>query len=146
MVNHIAAVKAERSASGKVLDADRVFRELFSKTFGQNLKGIRALHGVDWPLAEDLAEALNLRNELAHHFWRRNILKMGTSEGRASLIEQLEGNIKLFHEIDRSLNALTLEIFSRVGVEQETIDALYEQLDSVARGGAVPPGLDLDPY
>lgn len=50
-------------------EIDDLFVELFGNTLGRNIKNVKRILGEhgDWILADQMTDALKLRNELVHH-------------------------------------------------------------------------------
>jgi len=59
------------------------FDDKFTDTMGKLIKQLDSLTHADSGLASDLVEALRLRNDLAHRFWRERSDEFCSDEGRA---------------------------------------------------------------
>jgi hypothetical protein len=76
LVNYLALLGRIRTGDPMTdADVDELFATLFSGTFGRNLKQVRDLLGDEWVLAEELTAALELRNQLVHHWMRDRALE-----------------------------------------------------------------------
>jgi hypothetical protein len=101
---------------------------ILSGTFGQNLGEVRDLLGGDWALADEMAELLELRNHLAHHWWRERISEIGTSKRRAALIDELEGIRELMEAGDAKLVERCKRMHKRIGLPENMIETEYAKL------------------
>lgn len=147
VVNHLAFLRAVRRKQRRPFDIDDVFRRLFGQTLGTNIKEIRdVLKDDDWPMADELAQALVTRNELVHHFWRRRIMKTGTDQGRKEMIEELEGIQSQFESVDASLRKAMRILWDEAGIDFEWIEQEYERLTEDARGERDPEPRDMDDF
>jgi hypothetical protein len=135
VANNLVTIRAGRQKRGEEFDVDGTYRRLLGGTLGRNLGEIRDLLGKDWELSNRLADALDRRNEMIHHFWRRRILKMRSSEGRVGLIEELDGLAKLFFEVDQELTELSLARMSSYGLSREWVEELADKIGA----GEDPP-------
>jgi hypothetical protein len=139
VVNHLVFLRAERHKRGKSFDVDDVFRRLFGQTLGRNVGEIRAvLRDDEWPVADELADALGVRNELIHHYWRRRILKTGTEQGRQEMIDELDAVRARFEDVDQRLTAETMALWDKHGLDVEWLGREYSRLTEVSRGQREP--------
>src|SRR5258708_5592428 len=89
-VNFLLLTRALRGKRGGDFDVDATFQRLFGNVLGQNIKELRDVFGNDWELAEQLRDALEIRNDLVHHYMRTHIMKFGSGEGRGEMLAELE--------------------------------------------------------
>lgn len=117
-------------------DAERLLQdpwdEKFKATMGSLIKELmRDAAGGD-ALADDLLEALRLRNNLAHAFWRENAETFLTEEGRSRMITYLSGTQRFFQQVDKRLTeSIGAESLERLGVTESVVEAWYA--DTIAR-------------
>jgi hypothetical protein len=141
VVNLLAVMRlvAARDEAEKLL-ADP-WSEKFKKTMGALLKQLAEQLQDDADLAADLAEALRLRNHLAHAFWRERAEDFCTDLGRSQMIDFLIDARRLFQDVDRRLTethgAAALEQW---GVTPAVVQAWYEDaLAKASRGESSVP-------
>jgi hypothetical protein len=142
VVNHLAFLRAIRRKQGRPFDIDDVFRRLFGQTLGHNLKETRDILTRDgWPIADELAEALETRNELVHHYWRRRIMQTGTEQGRTDMLDEL-GRMKDQLEVaNAALVQATRTLWDEAGIDFQWVEREYTRLTEVSRGEREPePG------
>jgi hypothetical protein len=133
LVNYLALlrrIKTGRPMTGDEIDA--LFDRLFGGTFGRNLKEVRDLLGDQWAMAEELTSALNLRNQLVHHWMRDRALAQGTSRKRRAMVGELDEVIEQLETIDAKLTETTRRLQDRAGIPRSLIDREYEELRRIA--------------
>ncbi len=117
------------------------FDDKFKDTMGRLIKQLESLTAADPSLANDLVEALRLRNDLAHRFWRERSEDFCSDEGRAKMIDYLIKARKHFEDIDRRLTeTIGTESLRRSGLTVENVETWYqEQLRRVKSGESKIP-------
>lgn len=108
----------------------------FKATMGALVKQLEAYTQTDRELAADLVEALQLRNHLAHAFWRERAEDFCTQDGRARMIVYLIEVRKHFEDVDQRLTTTIGTVaLQQSGVTPEVVDAWYhDMLGQVERG------------
>ena len=102
------------------------FDDKFKDTMGRLIKQLESLTAADPSLANDLVEALRLRNDLAHRFWRERSEDFCSDEGRAKMIDYLIKARKHFEDIDRRLTeTIGTESLRRSGLTVENVETWY---------------------
>lgn len=104
-----------------------VTRQLFEKintslekqTFGQLLTACKKAVNIPQATSERLTEALELRNMLAHRYFRERAEEFMSEAGRQHMKEELQVIIGKLHEADNLLEAIYLPILAKYGVTQE---------------------------
>jgi hypothetical protein len=134
LVNYLSLLRLGKLGRPMTTDEVEVLQErLFGATFGRNLSEVRDLLGVDWAFAPQLAEALNVRNHLVHHWMRERILDMGTTKKRDGLLGELEQIRLKFEAADAALVERCLVLHERMGVPRERNQEEYERLTELSR-------------
>ena len=129
-------VLLRRMKSGKATPPEKVDElmvKVFGNRFGQNIKEIRDLLGVEgkWIFDDDMRQALDLRNRLVHHWMRERVLELGTSENRHQLITELDDAIEQLQGADRLLTQRTKLLMEKAGVSIEALQQDLERLESL---------------
>jgi hypothetical protein len=75
----------------------RLRTELESKTLGQSLKKLKDQLSLQVDIEAELTEALQVRNHLAHHFFRKHGLAMLEEDGQKKMIQELDECIATLH-------------------------------------------------
>lgn len=117
-------------------DAERLLQdpwdEKFKATMGALIKELLRQSVGDATLADDLLEALRLRNHLAHAFWRENAETFLTEDGRSRMIVYLTAAQRYFEQVDKRLTGtLGVDSLAQLGVTASVVEAWYN--DTVAR-------------
>lgn len=122
-------------------EIDDLFVELFGNTLGRNIKNVKRILGEqgDWVLADQMADALNLRNELVHHWMRTRAMLQGTSENRLAMIDELKNATTKLQDVDRALGERTQAMLAKVGLPDGFIDGEYQRLTELAERGEDDP-------
>ena len=109
-------------------DFDSHLERLFKKTLGQLVNEIGTIVEVSEGEKEQLKDALNKRNWLAHqYFWDRAVEFLSES-GRASMISELQEVAENFQALDEILTNRTHEWAETFGITQQLIDEHKERL------------------
>lgn len=111
------------------------FDDKFKDTMGRLIQQLEILTRADPGLASDLVEALRLRNDLAHRFWRERSEDFCSDEGRARMIAYLIKVRKHFEDVDRRLTeTLGTASLQQAGLTAEHVENWYQE--QVRRVGA----------
>ncbi|MEV7227286.1 hypothetical protein AB0M79_09725 [Polymorphospora sp. NPDC051019] len=126
-------VSARRDAENLLSDP---WSSNFKATMGTLIKKLAPNLQDDPNLGADLVKALELRNHLAHAFWRERAVDFCTEEGRAKMIEFLTEARNTFADVDRRLTTtFGAKSMQGWGVTPEIIDTWYKDtLQKVASG------------
>lgn len=128
VVNMLAFSKLlEAEAEAKRLLNDP-WDEHFKETLGRLVRRFTQQAGGDQQLIDDLTEAVQLRNHLAHAFWRERAEDFCSDSGRADMIAFLEQARELFIKVDEQLTELSEAQRERAGITQELIDQHYQTM------------------
>jgi hypothetical protein len=112
-------------------DAERLLSDpwnvRFKETMGKLIKQLANLTQADPSLASDLVEALRLRNDLAHNFWRERAEDFCSDEGRAKMIAYLIEARNHFQDVDRRLTeSIGTPSIQMSGLTAEHIESWYQ--------------------
>jgi hypothetical protein len=143
--HEVVNVLAMNRATAARRDAERLlsdpWADTFKKTMGVLVKQLWEHTIPDPELAADLVKALQLRNHLAHGFWRDRADDFCTDDGRARMIAYLIEARKHFQDVDQRLSAtIGASTLVQGGVTPEVIDAWYrDMVGQVERGESNVP-------
>ncbi len=85
-------------------------------------------------LTADLDKCLEVRNFLAHHFWRDYAAQWFTADGRAAMVQRLEEARDLFSDTDRKLEAAIQPFADRYGFTPDVQHHTFELIKREAAG------------
>ena len=130
-VNHL--VRARTDAEQLLSDP---WNDKFKETMGKLIKQLANLTQAGPNLASDLVEALRLRNDLAHNFWRERAEDFCSDEGRAKMITYLIEARNHFQDVDRRLTeTIGTASLQESGLTAEHVESWYQdQLRRVESG------------
>jgi hypothetical protein len=113
---------------------DSFYESHFRRTLGSLIHRLRELVAVPLELENLLAQALDKRNWLSHHYFRERATEFFTATGRDQMIAELEGAQALFSAADKALEAVVKPIRQRHGYSDEVLAKLEEEMLKEARG------------
>ena len=125
-----------RSTHVRTTSVEALFDQLDSKTFGALLAEARRLTTVPPELEADLREALRCRNRLAHRFFVDHAVDIMSDPGRREMIEELDGFVVLFQQVDQALTRLREPLSERLGISKQLAAAELERMSAEAAARA----------
>jgi hypothetical protein len=112
------------------------FDEKFKDTMGRLVKQLEDFTQADPGLASDLVKALQLRNDLAHRFWRERAEDFCSDEGRARMIDYLISARKHFQDVDRRLTeTVGTATIQQAGLTAERVESWFKEETRRAEAG-----------
>ncbi|WP_088998756.1 hypothetical protein [Micromonospora echinofusca] len=123
-------------AFSRLLEAEAEARRLlndpwdehFKETLGRLVRRFTQQAQGNPQLVDDLAEAVRLRNHLAHAFWRERAEDFCSDAGRADMIAFLKEARDLFISVDERLTELAEAQRRRAGITQELMEQHYQTM------------------
>lgn len=142
LVNYLLLLRrvtAERTMAET--EIDDLFVELFGYTLGRNIKNVKRIlrEQGDWVLADQMADTLKLRNDLAHHWMRTRAILQGTSENRLAMIDELKSATTKLQDADRALGERTQAMLAKSGLPEGFVEKEYRRLLDLAERGEIDP-------
>lgn len=137
LVSYLALTRAGKAGQMSQAEMDRLLDRLVGGTFGQNIGEVRDLLGGPWILESPMAEALKLRNNLAHGWMRERALQQGTSENRLAMIQELKEAQRTLQEADSVLTERTLKMLEAIGISRAALEEQYERLVERSESGII---------
>jgi hypothetical protein len=124
--------------------AGALWDELFGLTMGKQIRRALDVAQVPESLVTRLADALRLRNHLAHDFFRERAELMVTTEGRNEMLEELERARDELGRIDNDLGEVTMRYLETVGVPRDAIAAEFKRMKQAAMARRDGPEIRTD--
>ena|ERR1700674_4132053 len=120
----------------KITDDERcllraIVDDVNSRTFGNLLKQIRKIGGVDEGIQRIVDEALEKRNYLVHKFFRSHNLRINSEEGRKEMIADLGAiheSLSRAHAVLTGMTHTLNQAFGRPNISE------HEAVELVRRG------------
>jgi len=100
---------------------DAFMDQQYQQTLGRLIRALRGSTSVPPDLEGLLAEALERRNFLAHHYFRERAEVFMSFAGREKMIEELQRAQKLFDEADARLTEVAKPLRERYGLTDERL-------------------------
>lgn len=121
-------------------DYDARLAENFKSTFGALVTKFAALADSEHvKLTDQLAKALDDRNDLAHRYFWDRAMQFCSSDGRAHMITELHRMRNRFESLDDELAELARECVKRRGLSAEVLEAYTTAQVAELLAGAVEP-------
>ncbi len=107
---------------------DKIFASYDRLTLGVLLRDARKM--IDIPLQTDqiLAEALEKRNFLVHHYFFQRAPAFMTEAGRKNMIEELQGFSGLFQMADEAIKPIYRPLLELQGITEEALRREAEKM------------------
>ncbi|MFA6608448.1 MAG: hypothetical protein WCT07_00870 [Candidatus Paceibacterota bacterium] len=100
----------------------------FEHTLGRMIKDLEKVTNVPLNLSDKLAKALTLRNWLAHNYFRERAKEFLFSDGRKSMIKELEDAISIINEADEQLSITLDPVLKKYGITEELIAKTSDEM------------------
>ena len=102
---------------------DTLFDEELSKTLGRMVQGFKKAMPVSPRLEDRLTRAVEVRNWLAHKYFRERAREILSVRGREVMISELQEHADFFQVLDSEFTGMMETWLSRMGVSGEDIRA-----------------------
>ncbi len=107
---------------------EELYRTLESRTFGQLLGEARKLTEIPAAVDGVLAQALRLRNDLAHMFFARHSEDLLSRSGRDEMIQSLRAASAAFIDADARLTALRKPLSEKLGLTETVVQRELDEM------------------
>ncbi|MBS4713001.1 MULTISPECIES: hypothetical protein [Aeromonas] len=111
---------------------DAFYEKEESRTMGQLIGRFQKIGIPSEEIEEKLQSSLKKRNWLAHSYFSERAMEFMSEAGRKSMIEELEEARDHFHDVDKELMKITLDIAEGYGMTEEVFSEIMEQMLSEA--------------
>jgi hypothetical protein len=128
IVNLMIALRLPERGTLTKRDIDQFMDEAFTMTFGRLLKELRRMgQPIDF-VQQDLDQARNMRNWLAHRYFRDRAVQFMSPAGRVVMLEELDDATNLFMQVNESLERLSAEVRAANNIGEDAVRQEYKQL------------------
>jgi hypothetical protein len=107
---------------------DSILEANFKKTLGQLIKQIKKSVDLPESFEKKLADALEKRNFLAHHYFWKRAMKFSHTHGQEEMIAELSQLSIYFEEMDRELELVQRKWMTAHGITEDTINQIMGDL------------------
>lgn len=100
----------------------------FQKTLGALIKHLKSEVTLPPDLESFLADALNRRNYLAHHYFRERAEQFVTRDGRAKMLDEIQNDQQLLANADNELSKVMKPLRVTHGFTDGVYEAEYKRM------------------
>ena len=115
---------------------DALFDQELSKTLGKMAQSLKEALPVPPTLEDRLTRAVEIRNWLAHRYFRERAREILSVRGREVMISELQERADFLQVLDGEFTGITEKWLSRMGVSSEDIRAEMERFRNETTGPA----------
>lgn len=109
------------------LEVDQFMDNHFENTMARLIKAFRKVATVSDELEQSLGQSLQMRNFLAHRYFRERATVWLTEKGRDSMIAELQEVRDLFQKTDDLIGEMVKPLYRRYGFTEETLNRVHEE-------------------
>jgi hypothetical protein len=128
IVNLMIALRLPERGALTARDIDQFMDEAFAMTFGRLLKELRQMGQPIDSVERELDQARDLRNWLAHRYFRDRAVQFMSPAGRVVMLQELDDATDLFLRVNESLERLSAEVRAANNVGEDAVRQEYEKL------------------
>lgn len=128
IVNLMIALRLPERGTLTNRDIDHFMDAAFAMTFGRLSKELRRLGQPTHFLQQDLDQARDMRNWLAHRYFRDRAVQFMSPAGRAVMLQELNDATNLFLQVNERLERLSAEVRAANKVGEDAVRQEYDQL------------------
>lgn len=128
LVNLLVVLKLKDRDKITRADIDAFMRGNYKKTLGQLISLLKREMEISEGLENDLKELLEIRNYLAHRYFRVKAVDFMKRNGCQHMVSELECFVSKFKSIDMKIESITFAIAQKYGIKDETIGKIMDGL------------------
>jgi len=128
LVNLLVALKLKDRDKITRSDIDSFMEENYKKTLGRLIQSLKKAMKIPENLEIELAELLNIRNYLAHHYFRDKAIDFVNKDGRQNMLSELELIISKLVNGDKKISSIVSVIREQYGITEEMISKMVDDL------------------
>ena len=122
VLNLAVAMLAKQDEQVTVGEVEKLYESFDKETFGRIIKRSKELFSFPDDIENDLGQALDYRNYLAHKFFIVHDTDLLTSKGRNEMIDELIDIIRFLKPLDARMDQILKSAWETFGITQEWID------------------------
>ncbi|WP_432522802.1 hypothetical protein [Kineococcus sp. SYSU DK006] len=135
IVNLLTVVRMSRRDITSADDFDAAMNSRFKDRLSELVRRVKQ-HVNDDGVSAELSRAVEVRNDLAHNFWRRNADNFMTRRGQLDMIQDLQERTSTFIDLDAELTKVTMRFGADMNITPERVQQQLETLRSRCRSPA----------
>lgn len=128
IINLLVALKLKDRGKITRTDIDLFMEENYQKTLGILISSLKQEMKISEDLENDLKELLDIRNYLAHRYFRIKAFDFMNKNGRQHMISELDYFISKLESLDKKIESITGAILSKYCITDEMINKILEDL------------------
>ena len=128
LVNLLVALKLKDRDKITLSDIDSLIEINYEKTLGKLISSLKQAMKTSEDLETDLKELLDIRNYLAHRYFRVKAIDFMKKDGRQHMLSELDCFISKLEGGDKKIESITAVIAEQYGITDETIYNSVEDL------------------
>ena len=128
LVNLLVALKLKDRDKITIFDIDSLIGINYEKTLGKLIYSLKEAMKTSEDIETDLKELLDIRNYLAHRYFRVKAIDFMKKDGRQHMLSELECFISKLEGGDKKIESITAVIAEQYGITDETIYNSVEDL------------------
>ena len=128
LVNLLVALKLKDRDKITISDIDSLIGINYEKTLGKLIYSLKEAMEISEDIETNLKELLDIRNYLAHRYFRVKAIDFMKKDGRQHMLSELECFISKLEGGDKKIESITAVIAEQYGITDETICKIMEDL------------------
>lgn len=127
LLNMILGLRKAENLDMSTEEYDKIFYENSDKTLGQLIKRVNRVYNLSKKDRKTLEMICQRRNFVAHHFFKEDIHKTFTVDGRVEMIKELVSYFEKSKELDISLMSYINEYMKKCGLTDKLLNDIVDK-------------------
>lgn len=128
LVNLLVSLKLKDREKIIKSDIDLFMEKNYEKTLGGLIHSLKKAIKTSENLEADLKELLDIRNYLAHRYFRVKAIDFMKKDGRQRMLSELESIISKLENGDKKIDSIISAIYKQYGITYEMINKIIKDL------------------
>ena len=128
LVNLLISLKLKDRNKITMFDFDSFMEENYRKTLGRLINSLKQAMEISDNLETELKELLEIRNYLAHRYFRVKAIDFMKKDGRQHMLSELESVISKLQNGDKKIDSIISVMREQYGITDEMISDDVENL------------------
>lgn len=128
LVNLLVYLEVKDGDKINSVDIDLFMEENYEKTLGRLINSLKQAMEISDNLETELKELLEIRNYLAHRYFRVKAIDFMKKDGRQHMLSELESFISKLENGDKKVGSISSVISEQYGITDAMISKTVEEL------------------